>query len=110
MRLSRNKMRPVFIFKMVDVDSDYVGSERKIDLIGRFNCIVKTSIRSKKDDAKPTNEVNESEIICELTIPKGYHFQRGYMASFDNPEKPDMIIDSIDSYTQHNICKLKSWK
>ena len=42
MRLSRNKQRPVFIFKMVDAESDYVGTEKKIDVVGRFNCIVET--------------------------------------------------------------------
>lgn len=110
MRLSRNKLRPVYIFKMCEVKSDYVGTETQIDMIGRFNCIVKTSIKPKKDDNKPSNEVNESDIICELTVPAGYHFKRGFMASLENPEKPDMIIDQIDIYTEHCVCKLKSWK
>ena len=29
---------------IVDAPSDYVGTERKIDLVGHFNCIVETKI------------------------------------------------------------------
>ena len=105
MRLSRNKMRPVFIFKMVDAPSDYVGTERKIDLIGRFNCVCETVKKLKTDDTK-----TESEVICKLTVPNGYHFKEGFMASFENPEKPDMKIISVAKYTEHCVCDCVSWK
>lgn len=105
MRLSRNKQRPVFIFKMVDAESDYVGTEKKIDLVGRFNCIVETVKKLKSDDTK-----TESEVICKLTVPNGYHFKEGFMASFDSCEKPDMKITSVSKYTEHSICECTSWK
>ena len=98
-------MRPVFIFKMVNVESDYVGTEKKIDLIGRFNCIVETTKKLKSDDTK-----TESEVICKLTVPNGYHFKEGFMASFDSCEKPDMKIISVSKYTEHSICECTSWK
>ena len=98
-------MKSVFIFKMVNVSSDFVGTEQKIDLVGRFNCIVETVTKSKSDDS-----TTEKEVICKLTVPTGYHFKEGFMASFDNPEKPDMKIISVSKYTEHCICELVSWK
>ena len=105
MRLSRSKQRPVYVFKMVDAPSDYVGTEKKIDLIGRFNCIVEQKSKSKSDDSK-----TESKIICKLTIPTGYHFKEGFMASLDSCEKPDMKIVSVSKYTEHCVCECESWK
>lgn len=105
MRLSRNKQRPVYIFKMVNAPSDFVGTETKIDLVGRFNCIVETVTKSKSDDSK-----TEKEVICKLTVPTGYHFKEGFMASLTSDTKPDMKIISVAKYTAHCICELVSWK
>lgn len=105
MRLTRNKQKPVFIFKMVNAPSDFVGTEQKIDLVGRFNCIIETVVKSKNDDTK-----TEKEVICKLTVPTGYHFKEGFMASLDNPEKPDMKIISVAKYTNHCVCDCISWK
>ena len=105
MRPSRNKQRPVYIFKMVNMPSSYVGTETKIDLVGRFDCVVKEFTKSKnKDDSKSKNEV-----ICKLEVPNGYHFQPGFMASFDSDTKPDMLIKSVSPFTSHSICELISW-
>ena len=104
MRPSRNKQRSVFIFKMVNVESDYVGTETKIDCMGRFDCICETVRKSNTDDEKTKNEV-----ICKMTIPRGYHFQVGFMASFKSSEKPDMKIISVAEYTNHCVCDLVSW-
>ena len=105
MRLSRRKEKPVYIFKMVNVPSDYVGTETKIDLMGRFNCVAEVVKKSKSDDNK-----TENEIVCKLTVPTGYHFQEGYMASFDDPEKPDLKIVSVSKYTNHCVCECVTWK
>ena len=105
MRLSKNKTKPVYIFKMVNVSSDYVGTETKIDLVGAFDCVPEVVKRSKSDDKK-----TEKDVICKLTVPKGYHFKEGFMASLDNPEKPDLLIQTIYSYTDHCICECVSWK
>ena len=99
-------MQPVFIFKMVDAPSDYVGTEKKIDLVGRFNCIVENLTKKSKTDEKTT----EKEVVCKLTVPNGYHFKEGFMASFDSPEKPTMKIVTVTKYTEHSICELVSWK
>lgn len=98
-------MKPVWIFKMVNVSSDYVGTETKIDLIGRFNCIVETVKKSKSDDSK-----TEKEVVCKLTVPNGYHFQEGFMASFESDTKPDMKIITVSKYTEHSVCELITWK
>jgi hypothetical protein len=90
---------------MVQVPSDYVGTEPKIDCIGQFDCICETVKKSKNDDSK-----TENEVTCKLTVPTGYHFKVGFMASFDNPEKPDMKIISVSKYTSHCVCECVSWK
>lgn len=105
MRLSKRKEKPVYIFKMVNVPSDYVGTETKIDLMGRFNCVAEVVKKSKSDDSK-----TENEVICRLTVPTGYHFREGYMASFDSCEKPDLKIVSVSQYTNHCVCDCISWK
>ena len=104
-RLSRNKQRPVFIFKMVNMDSDYVGTEQKIDLVGTFDCVCETVRRSKTDDTK-----TEKDVVCKMTVPTGYHFKVGFMASFDSDTKPDMKIISVSSYSTHCVCELIAWK
>ncbi len=105
MRLSRNKTKPVYIFKMVNVPSGYVGTTTKIDFVGVFDCVPEVVKRSKNDDSK-----TESEIICKLTVPTGYHFKEGCMASFESAEKPDMKIISVAKYTNHCVCDCVSWK
>ena len=105
MRLSRAKMRPVWVFKMVNVPSDYVGTETQIDLVGRFDCVYETVRRSKSDDTK-----TENEIVCKLTVPTGYHFKEGFMCSFDSDTKPDMKIITVSKYTNHCVCDCVSWK
>lgn len=106
MRQSRNKQESVYIFKMVNVKSvDYPGTETKIDLVGSFDCVVRRFTKSKnKDDNKSKNDV-----IAELEVPKGYHFQPGYMASFDSAEKPNMMIKAVTPFTSHCLCELVSW-
>lgn len=105
MRQSRNKQEPVYIFKMVYEDSGYAGTEPKIDLVGKFDCVVRRFTKSKsKDDNK-----SKKEVVAELEVPKGYHFQPGFMASFDNSEKPDMLIQSVKPYSSHCVCELISW-
>lgn len=105
MRQSRNKQEPVYIFKMVYEDSGYAGTEPKIDLVGKFDCVVRRFTKSKsKDDNK-----SKKEVVAELEVPKGYHFQPGFMASFDNSEKPDMLIQSVTPYSSHCVCELISW-
>lgn len=90
---------------MVNMDSDYVGTETKIDLVGQFDCVVKNYTKTKtKDDNK-----SKKEVICELEVPNGYHFQPGFMASFDSDEKPDMLIKSVKPFTSHSVCELISW-
>lgn len=106
MRLSRNKQRPVFFFKMVDVPSDYVGTEKKIDLIGRFNCVVDELSKKSKSDEK----ITEKEVVCKLTVPNGYHIKPGFMASLESPEKPDMKVIAVKKFTEHSICELETWK
>lgn len=90
---------------MVNVKSDYVGSETKIDLVGQFDVVVKefNKIRNK-DDSK-----SKDEVICKLEVPNGYHFKVGFMASFDSDTKPDMLIKAISPYTSHCVCELVSW-
>lgn len=90
---------------MVTTESDYVGTEQKIDLVGRFNCVCETVKRSKSDDTS-----SETQVICKLTVPTGYHFQVGFMASFDSDIKPDMKIIAINKYTSHAVCECESWK
>jgi hypothetical protein len=90
---------------MVSTASDYVGTEQKIDLVGRFMAIVETVKRSKNDDSK-----TENEVICKLTVPTGYHFKEGFMCSFESDEKPDMKIVSISKYTNHCVCECITWK
>lgn len=90
---------------MVNAGSDYVGTEPKIDLVGRFNCVSEVVKKSKSDDSK-----TEKEVICKLTVPTGYHFKEGFMASFNSDTKPDMKIISIAKYTSHCVCELISWK
>ena len=82
-----------------------MGTEPKIDLVGLFDCVSEVVKSSKADDKK-----TENNVVCKLTVPTGYHFQEGYMASFDNPEKPDMKIISVAKYTNHCVCELVSWK
>lgn len=91
---------------MVNVKSpDYPGTETQIDLVGRFDCVVRRFTKSKsKDDNK-----SKKEAVAELEVPKGYHFQPGFMASFDNSEKPDMLIQSVTPYSSHCVCELISW-
>lgn len=103
MRLSKNKQRKVFVFKMVDVPSDFVGTEKKIDCIGCFDCIVEEVAKSKSD------EKTEKEITCKLTVPNGYHFKAGFGVSMDCPEKPDLKIISIKKFTHHCVCECTSW-
>lgn len=93
------------MFKMVNVKSDYVGSETKIDCIGRFDCTVRKFTKSKNSD----DNKSKNEVICELEVPNGYHFKVGFMASFDSDTKPDMQIKSISPYTSHSVCELVSW-
>lgn len=97
-------MRPVFIFKMVDVDSDYVGTERKIDLVGRFDCIVETKVEEKTE-----NGTTSKQKAVTLTVPNGYHFKEGFMLSFESDTKPDMKIETISKYTGHCVCECVSW-
>ena len=98
-------MQPVYIFKMVDAPSEFVGTEKKIDLVGRFNCIVENKKTSSKTDEKKT----EKETVCKLIVPTGYHFKAGFMASFTSPTKPDMKISAVTKYTGHCVCELESW-
>lgn len=91
---------------MVDAKSDYVGSEKKIDLIGRFNCIVETKIEEKTENDKTSKQ---KTVI--LTVPNGYHFKVGFMASLENSIKPDLkITELVGSYTSHSVFKCESWK
>lgn len=105
MRLTKRKTRPVFVFKMVNVKSDFVGTEKKIDMIGRFDCIVETTKTQTSND-----ETTENNIICKLTVPNGYHFKEGFMASLTSNEKPDMKITSIKHYTSFSVCECETWK
>lgn len=104
MRLTKRKTRPVFVFKMVNVKSDFVGSEKKIDMIGRFDCIVETTKKQTSDD-----KTTENKTICKLTVPNGYHFKTGYMASLTSDEKPDMKIISVERHTSFSVCECESW-
>jgi len=90
---------------MVDAPSDYVGTEKKIDLIGRFNCIVETKVEEKTE-----NGTTSKQKTVTLTVPNGYHFKEGFMASFDSCEKPDMKITSVSRYTNHSVCECTSWR
>ncbi len=90
---------------MVDMPSDYVGTEKKIDRVGTFDCVCEVVRRSKTDDTK-----TENNVVCKLTVPKGYHFQEGYMASFDSPDEPELKITAIYKYTDHCVCECESWK
>jgi hypothetical protein len=98
-------MRYVWVFKMVTVDSGYVGTEPVIDRVGRFNCVCETVKKSKNDDTK-----TENEVICKLTVPNGYHFKEGFMISFDSDEQPEMKIISVSKYTSHSVCECITWK
>ena len=99
-------MRPVFIFKMVDVDSDYVGTEKKIDIIGRFNCIVETKVEEKTE-----NGTTSKQKTVTLTVPNGYHFKVGFMASLESSTKPDLkLTELVGKYTSHSVFKCESWK
>lgn len=90
---------------MVNVESDYIGTETKIDRVGRFDCVVKDYTKSRnKNDSK-----TKDEVICRLEVPNGYHFKEGFMASFDSDTKPDMLIKAISPYTTHSVCELVSW-
>lgn len=103
MRLSKNKQEKVYVFKMVNVKSDFVGTEQKIDCIGCFDCIVEEVAKSKSD------EKTEKEITCKLTVPNGYHFKVGFGVSLNSFEKPDLKIISIKRYTSHSVCECTSW-
>lgn len=105
MRLTKRKTRPVFVFKMVNVKSDFVGSEKKIDKIGCFDCVVETTKKQISDDNK-----TESKTICKLTVPNGFHFKEGYMASLTSDEKPDLKITSVKRFTSFTVCECESWK
>ena len=106
MRLSRNKQRPVFIFKMVDAPSDYVGTEKKIDLVGRFNCIVET-----KTEEKNENGTTSKQKTVILTVPNGYHFKVGFRASLESCDKPDLELkELVGKYTSHSVFKCVSCK
>lgn len=84
---------------------DYVGTEPKIDLVGRFDVVVKEFNKTRnKDDSK-----SKDEVICKLEVPNGYHFQPGFMASFESDLKPDMLIKSVTPFTSHCVCELISW-
>jgi hypothetical protein len=88
---------------MVDAPSGYVGTERKIDLVGRFNCIVET-----KTEEKTENGTTSKQKTVILTVPNGYHFKEGFMLSFDSDTKPDMKIEKISKYTGHCVCECVS--
>lgn len=90
---------------MVNDPSDYVGTETKIALVGRFMVIPETVRKSKNDDSK-----TEKEVVCKLTVPTGYHFKEGFMCSFESDTKPDMKIISVAKYTGHCVCECVSWK
>ena len=106
MRLSRNKQKPVFIFKMVNVPSSFVGTERKIDLVGRFDCIVETKIEEKTE-----NGTTSKHKTVTLTVPNGYHFKVGFMASLESSEKPDLeLTELVGKYTSHSVFKCESCK
>lgn len=106
MRPSRNKQRSIYVFKMVNVSSpDYVGTEPVIDRVGCFDVTVREFSKTrKKEDTK-----SKDEVVCKLEVPNGYHFQPGFMASFDNDMKPDMLIKKVLPYTSHCVCELISW-
>ena len=90
---------------MVKASSDYIGTKPVIDRVGQFDCIVRKYTKSRnKSDSK-----SKDEVICELEVPNGYHFQVGFMASFDSDTKPDMLIKAILPYTSHSVCELVSW-
>lgn len=106
MRLTRNKTVPVFVFKMVDAESDYVGTEKKIDLIGRFDCIVETKVEEVTE-----NGTTKKQKTVTLTVPNGYHFKEGFMASLDSCTKPDLKLTTlVGKYTSHSVFKCESWK
>lgn len=91
---------------MVNAPSDYVGTEKKIDLIGRFNCIVDTKIEEKTENGK-TSKIK----TVILTVPNGYHFKVDFMASLESSTKPDLkITELVGSYTSHSVFKCESWK
>ena len=90
---------------MVQMPSDYIGTEPKIDLVGRFDCVCELVRKAKKDDT-----TTEREVICKMTVPNGYHFKVGFMASFESDEKPNMEIISVSKYTSHSVCELASVK
>ena len=89
---------------MVDAPSAYVGTEKKIDLIGRFNCIVETKVEEKTE-----NGTTSKQKTVTLTVPNGYHFKEGFMLSFESDTKPDMKIETISKYTGHCVCECVSW-
>lgn len=106
MRLSKKKLKSVFVFKMVNAKSDFVGTETKIDKIGCFDCIVEESRTQQKND----NGGTETKVTYKLTVPNGYHFKEGYMLSLTNCEKPDMKITGIEKRTGFSECIAESWK
>lgn len=106
MRLSRNKQKPVYVFKMVDVKSGFVGTEKKIDLVGRFDCIVE-----QKTEEKTVDGTTVKEKVIRLTVPNGYHFKEGYMMSLESRTKPDMKLEElVGKYTSHSVFRCVSWK
>jgi hypothetical protein len=91
---------------MVDAPSDYVGTEKKIDLIGRFNCIVETKVEEKTE-----NGTTSKQKTVTLTVPNGYHFKEGFMASLESSTKPDLkLTELVGKYTSHSVFKCESWK
>lgn len=103
MRLIRNLMSNINVYRMMEVESDYVGHETKINLVGTFQCQVEYA---NKKQQTPQGIVDKD--IVKLYCPLGYGLKTGDMLAIRSG-KPTHKIMSISEHLEHVVCEAESW-
>ena len=95
MRLLKRDLKPVFVFKRTEVESDYVGTEERDVFLGVVPCHISPA------DSKITSEVYGERANSMFSLICDKNADLGDFVSFTDESKPEYKILSKKKYYAH---------
>ena len=95
MRLHRRGLKTVYVFKRVETESDYVGTENKYVPCRPIKCNVQPA------ENKITVEMYGEKVYCMCTLICDIDCDVGDAVSFERGGAPTHKIISLSTYSTH---------
>lgn len=99
-----NLLKKLRFFRIVEKESDYVGTEKKIAEVGFFLCQIEYSQRVDRG-----NNGLEKHSVCKLYFPSDLPLKigDGFCATGDVPQ---YMLTSVTEYQDHCVGEAELWK